>query len=123
MKVGMSQLGQKRLDSDEVMSFLHQNIGIVIGLQAWVRGNRDRKKVEMLRGKQMGSKKYFTKQEYRETFAQYPADGNMSQTSRSFRNGAEFQNQPKEVRPPFKFQSGSVYSGQWKGNFRDGFGT
>jgi len=29
----------------------------------------------------------------------------------------------REKRPPFTFQSGAIYEGEWKGNVRDGFGT
>jgi len=28
----------------------------------------------------------------------------------------------REDRPPYRFKSGAVYVGQWKGGFRDGYG-
>ena len=54
----------------------------------------------------MGSSKYFTQEEARETL------------SKNLYNP----NQVREQRPPYTFKTGAVYTGQWKGGFRDGFG-
>jgi hypothetical protein len=61
----------------------------------------------MLRSKQLGSSKYFTQDEARETISK----------NRIYRANA-----PREMRPPYEFSTGAVYTGQWKGGFRDGHG-
>ena len=60
----------------------------------------------MLRAKQLGSSKYFTQEEARETVTKNVYNPN----------------QQRESRRPYTFKTGAVYSGQWKGGFRDGFG-
>lgn len=35
---------------------------------------------------------------------------------------SEIPNNERESRPPFKFSGGAIYTGEWKGNARDGFG-
>ena len=30
---------------------------------------------------------------------------------------------PREKLPPYRFKTGSIYDGEWKGGFRDGFGS
>ena len=30
---------------------------------------------------------------------------------------------PRENRPTYKFKSGAIYDGEWKGSFRDGYGV
>jgi len=62
-----------------------------------------------MKSKQIGSSKYFTFAEYKETVA-----GGDVQT---------FANEPRQMRDPFSFSTGSVYHGEWKGGFRDGKGT
>jgi len=75
-------------------------------LQAFWRGHRARRLISLLKAKQLGSSKYFTQEEARET------------VTKKIYNP----NQARENRPPYTFQTGAVYSGQWKGGFRDGFG-
>jgi hypothetical protein len=29
----------------------------------------------------------------------------------------------RELRPAYQYKTGSIYEGEWFGNFRDGFGT
>ena len=79
---------------------------LIVKIQAWWRGYTTRRMIGLLRSKQLGSSKYFTQEEARETVSQriYKA------------------NQPRENRPPYKFKTGAIYQGQWKGGFRDGFG-
>ena len=55
----------------------------------------------------MGSSKYFTYEESKETI--------------SSKKGFD-PNQRREKRTPYTFKSGAVYSGEWKGGFRDGQG-
>ena len=55
----------------------------------------------------MGSSKYFTQDEARETV----------------NGGRKWDpNAAREQRDAYRFKSGAVYSGEWKGGFRDGFG-
>ena len=61
----------------------------------------------MLKAKQLGSSKYFTQEEAKETVTKRLYDPN----------------QPRQDRPSYTFQTGAVYTGQWKGGFRDGRGT
>ena len=74
---------------------LTQNIHLIIKLQAWIRGCRARRMLGMLRAKQLGSSKYFTQEEARETV-----------TKRLYN-----QNQPREQRPLYRFKTGAVYTG------------
>lgn len=60
----------------------------------------------MLRQKKAGSSKYFTQIEAKETV-----------TNRRYNR-----NEPREQRPPYTFKSGAIYTGEWKGGFRDGKG-
>lgn len=62
--------------------------------------------MSMLRSKVAGSNKYFTYEESKETMSKKRYDPN----------------QKRELRPAYKFRSGAVYTGQWKGGFRDGQG-
>jgi len=39
----------------------------IVKIQAWFRGNNARRMISLLRSKQMGSSKYFTQEEARET--------------------------------------------------------
>ena len=60
----------------------------------------------MLRSKQIGSSKYFTIEESKETVTKKKYDPN----------------QKREKRPVYQFKTGAEYEGEWKGGFRDGFG-
>ena len=61
----------------------------------------------MLRSKHIGSSKYFTYEESKETVS----------------NTKKYNpNQKREKRPPYQFKTGAVYTGEWKGGFRDGLG-
>jgi len=59
----------------------------------------------MLRSKNVGSSKYFTYEESKETLS----------SKKQFDP-----NQKRERRPAYHFKSGAVYVGEWKGGFRDG---
>ena len=54
----------------------------------------------------MGSSKYFTYQESRETVSTKKYDPNL----------------PREPREIYTFKTGATYKGEWKGPFRDGTG-
>ena len=60
----------------------------------------------MMRSKQVGSSKYFTYEESRETLSKKLYNPKLQ----------------REVRGPYKFKTGAIYAGQWKGGFRDGQG-
>ena len=55
------------MENTEVKDLLSSNIHLVIKLQAWARGNKARKAVKFMRSKQIGSNKYFTMLEFKET--------------------------------------------------------
>lgn len=50
----------------EVIDFLKKNIHYICKLQAWYRGNKARKRVDFMKSKKIGSKKYFTFEELSE---------------------------------------------------------
>ena len=54
----------------------------------------------------MGSSKYFTQEEARETI-----------TKNLYNPHAA-----REKRPPYTFKTNAIYTGEWRGGFRDGFG-
>jgi MORN repeat len=60
----------------------------------------------MLRSKNVGSSKYFTIEESKETLSSKQFDPNAR----------------REKRPVYHFRSGATYLGEWKGGFRDGHG-
>lgn len=60
----------------------------------------------MLRSQQIGSSKYFTYEESKETVTKNKYDPNAR----------------REKRPPYVFKTGAVYTGEWRGGFRDGWG-
>jgi hypothetical protein len=62
--------------------------------------------MSLLRNKQASSSKYFTYEESKET------------VSKNIYNAE----QKREERQPYRFKSGAVYVGQWRGGFRDGKG-
>ena len=64
-----------------------------------------RRKIGLLRSKKVGSSKYFSEFESKETVSE-----------RLYTN-------VRELRGPYKFKSGAIYKGEWKGGLRDGFGT
>lgn len=78
----------------------------IVQIQAVIRGFRARRLVSLLRSKHIGSSKYFTYEESKETVTKkvYNPD------------------QQRERRPPYTFKTGAVYTGEWKGGFRDGQG-
>lgn len=76
-------------------------------MQALWRGYTARRLASMLRANQLGSSKYFTQDEARETV----------------NGGRKYDpNAAREQRDPYRFKSGAIYTGEWKGGFRDGFG-
>lgn len=70
-------------------------MGIIIKIQAWWRGTIARRHIGMLRSKQLGSSKYFTQEEARETV-----------TKRIYNPNAA-----RENRPEYIFASGARYNG------------
>jgi hypothetical protein len=53
--------------SKEYDRYLRSNIRYIIKLQAWWRGHTGRRLISLLKAKQLGSSKYFTQEEARET--------------------------------------------------------
>ena len=87
--------------------YLKRHVKEIIKLQAAFRGYQARKYIQMLKSKNVGSSKYFTYEESTETLS----------TKKQFDP-----NQKRERRPAYNFKSGAIYSGEWKGGFRDGQG-
>jgi len=94
-------------DGKDYNKLLQDKMKFIIKLQAFWRGHTARRLIGLLRAKQLGSSKYFTQEEARETIS-----------NRRFYDP----DQPREQRQPYQFKTGAVYTGQWKGGFRDGFG-
>lgn len=90
-----------------MQNFLKKHTKEIIRLQAAFRGYQARKYISLLRSKNIGSSKYFTYEESKETIS----------SKKAFNP-----DQRRERRAPYTFKSGAVYSGEWKGGFRDGFG-
>jgi hypothetical protein len=67
------QLFQKNKEYD---LYLKRNIKYIIKIQAWWRGNTGRRLISMLKAKQLGSSKYFTQEEARETVTKRLYDPN-----------------------------------------------
>jgi len=55
------------MTDQEVLKFLQDNVHLIIKLQNWVRGNKARKQVAFMKSKQIGSSRYFTFVEFKET--------------------------------------------------------
>lgn len=91
--------------SPEIYLKLNLHIDKIIKIQALFRGHKDRKIVSHLIKNQRTNAKYFTHDESRETLSSKLTTTNL-----------------REDRPPYRFKSGAVYTGQWKGGFRDGHG-
>jgi len=79
----------------------------IVKLQSLWRGHVSRRLASMLRANQLGSSKYFTQEEARETIS-----GNRTWNP----------SLPREKREKYTFKSMAVYTGEWKGGFRDGYG-
>jgi hypothetical protein len=68
MKQGANRNGSKtNVQKKDVDKYLQQNMHMIIKLQAWFRGHTARRLIGLLRAKQLGSSKYFTQEEARET--------------------------------------------------------
>lgn len=67
----------------------------IVKIQAVFRGSQARKYISLLRSKQIGSSKYFTYEESRETV-----------TKKNYNP-----DQQRESRPPYQFKTGAVYTG------------
>ena len=57
-----------------------------------------------MKSKQIGSSRYFTFAEFKETV----------------RSDKKYGNEARKVRELYTFKTGAVYQGEWKGGFRDG---
>ena len=100
-------MGNRSYGQDkDLNNLLASKMKFIIKLQAFWRGHRARRVLSLLRAKQLGSSKYFTQEEARETISKRLYDPD----------------QPREQRQPYQFKTGAIYTGQWKGGFRDGFG-
>jgi hypothetical protein len=58
---------QAGLNQKDYNMLLASKLKYIVKVQAWWRGNSARRLIGMLRAKQMGSSKYFTQEEARET--------------------------------------------------------
>lgn len=94
-------------------------MNLIIKLQAWARGNKARKQVNFMKSKQIGSSKYFTMVEFKETVSPRRSKAEFGKT---FGNTDDFVNQTREKRAPYTYKTGAIYTGEWKGGFRDGQG-
>ena len=83
-----------------------RNVDKIIKIQARYRGYNARKYIGMLKSQQIGSSKYFTYEESKETVTKNIYDPSAK----------------REKRAPYVFKTGAIYVGEWKGGFRDGFG-
>ena len=110
-KMSSGPVVTKEMTEDQLMAALQANIWIIVRLQAWARGNRARKQIKFMKSKQIGSSRYFTFEEYKET---------VNQNSQSV---DDFMNQPRQIKESYTYKTGSVYTGEWKGGFRDGQGS
>jgi hypothetical protein len=95
------------MEEKEVQDILKANMHYIIKIQAWFRGTLTRKEIKHLKSKQIGSSKYFTFVEFKETVSANNKGSLM---------------QPREKRQPYQFKTGAIYDGEWKGGFRDGQG-
>mmetsp|Transcript_78925 Transcript_78925/g.109355 ORF Transcript_78925/g.109355 Transcript_78925/m.109355 type:complete len:84 (+) Transcript_78925:191-442(+) len=67
----------RQLSEAEQSALLRKNLPMIIKLQSWWRGYHARKLISLLRSKQLGSSKYFTVEEAKETVTKRPYDPNM----------------------------------------------
>lgn len=63
------------MENNDVKDLLQSNIHLIIKLQAWARGNKSRKQVKFMKSKQIGSSKYFTMVEFKETMSPEKSKG------------------------------------------------
>jgi hypothetical protein len=61
-----------------------------------------------MKSKQIGSSRYFTFAEFKETVSG---------------SSSNFIREPRQTRPAYTYKTGAVYEGEWKGGFRDGKGV
>mmetsp|Transcript_39533 Transcript_39533/g.60364 ORF Transcript_39533/g.60364 Transcript_39533/m.60364 type:complete len:100 (+) Transcript_39533:663-962(+) len=99
------------MSNQDLQGYLAKNIKFIIKLQAWVRGNRARKHTEALKSKILKLAIYFTYDDYKETL-----------TNDEQQHPKDFLSSPRNEKE-YKFKSGAVYKGEWRGNFRDGYGV
>jgi len=90
--------------SSFVNSKIHLLTRYATKIQALWKGYKTRKLIEYFKSNQVSSR-YFTQEESRETLGKIYNP-----------------NAQRESRPPYKFKSGAIYKGEWKGGFRDGKG-
>lgn len=79
----------------------------IIKLQALFRGNVARQKFMQLKMSNKGTSRYFTQEENLETV----------------KEGKVYDPDQSRVKKKYTYKSGAVYNGEWKGGFRDGYGT
>jgi IQ calmodulin-binding motif len=86
-------------------NYLKKHMNKIVKIQSIYRGYMARKYLSLLRSKNVGSSKYFTYEESKETISKM----------KKYDPG-----QKRERRQPYQFKTGAVYAGEWKGGFRDG---
>lgn len=76
-------------------------------LQSLWRGNAARSKFLNLKMNSKATSKYFTQEDFSETVKQ----------------GKKYDPDQDRIKKKHTYKSGAVYNGEWKGGFRDGYGT
>ena len=83
------------INNRDYNQLLQNKMRYIIKLQAFWRGHTARRLISLLRAKQLGSSKYFTQEEARETVTKNVYNPN----------------QQRESRRPYTFKTGAVYTG------------
>ena len=82
----LAGMGARNFEADRNLNkLLHSKMKYIVKLQAFWRGHTARRLISLLRAKQLGSSKYFTQEEARETISKRLYDPD----------------QPREQRPPY----------------------
>ena len=104
-----SPVGAKNSDpkSGSKNELIKKNMDKIIKLQALFRGNAARQKFMQLKMSNKGTSRYFTQEENLETV----------------KEGKAYDPDQSRVKKKYTYKSGAVYNGEWKGGFRDGYGT
>ena len=86
---------------------IKKHVDKIILLQSLWRGNAARSKFLNLKMNSKATSKYFTQEDFMETV----------------KEGKKYDPDQDRNKKKFTYKSGAVYNGEWKGGFRDGYGT
>lgn len=101
----MNSQQSPRLDLSQPESFTVEEMLILIRVQSLIRGWIQRRKYKVQQISNLNSSQYFKQSEAKETFTGAMFDPNAATETRTF-----------------KYSTGAVYQGQWKGGMRHGLG-